>query len=358
LHIINLKNKFFKNIAETVFSRELKKLQKLKLKKYSYIIIDNDTESVLKTRIVAEGFSELTFIASATNFHQGLNLVLEHRPAFIFLEIDPQNSLSNLSLSFISELYRYLSIIPKIIITTTTKDLAFEAIQYNVFDYVIKPLTHIDLLKTLLKFEKTLIEAKEANSIESQTENSSPAEVVSFKEVLPVEEEKIPEIISTQEIVPVIIEETALEEEAEKEKAPEIISTEEIVPIRVEMQFPAIADKPFILCIKSYGDYRYLNAADIAYFQADNNSTDVYLNSGEMITAFKTLKHFESILSYPFIRIHNSYIINRNYIARIHNGNSVCYIKNSPKKIPFSKTYKSNVDLIIADFAAGNYIEI
>lgn len=326
------------------------------MKKYSYIIIDNDTESVLKTRIVAEGFSELTFIASATNFHQGLNLVLEHRPAFIFLEIDPQNSLSNLSLSFISELYRYLSIIPKIIITTTTKDLAFEAIQYNVFDYVIKPLTHIDLLKTLLKFEKTLIEAKEINAIEPIAESSFRAEVVSFKEVLPIEEEKVAEIPSTQEILSDTI---TVALPLEEEKAPQIISTEEIAPtLRAEIQLPAITEKPFILCIKSYGDYRYLNAADIAYFQADNNSTDVYLNSGEMITAFKTLKHFESILSYPFIRIHNSYIINRNYIARIHNGNSVCYIKNSPKKIPFSKTYKSNVDLIIADFAAGNYIEI
>jgi hypothetical protein len=32
---------------------------------------------------------------------------------------------------------------------------------------------------------------------------------------------------------------------------------------------------------------------------ADNNSTDIHLNGGEMITAFKTLKHFEGVLSYP-----------------------------------------------------------
>jgi DNA-binding LytR/AlgR family response regulator len=118
------------------------------------------------------------------------------------------------------------------------------------------------------------------------------------------------------------------------------------------------AEQPLVLCVKSYGDYRYINSNDISYFQADNNSTDIYLNSGEMITAFKTLKHFEGVLSHPFIRIHNSYIINQNYIARIHNGNSTCYIRNSSKKIPFSKTYKSNVDLIIADFAIGNYLEV
>jgi len=97
----------------------------------------------------------------------------------------------------------------------------------------------------------------------------------------------------------------------------------------------SVEQKPLIICIKSYGDYRYINADDICYFQADNNSTDIHLNSGEMITAFKTLKHFESILDFPFIRIHNSYIVNRNFISRIQAGNSLCFIRNSLKKSLF-----------------------
>ncbi|MDQ6471283.1 LytTR family transcriptional regulator DNA-binding domain-containing protein [Flavobacterium sp. LHD-80] len=299
------------------------------MKKYSYIIIDNDAESVLKTRIVAEGFSELTFIASATNYQQGLNLVLEHRPYFIFLEIDAENSTSNLSLAFIGELYRFLSVIPKIIITTAKKELAFDAIQYGVFDYILKPLTHVDVVKTLLKLEKVLLEPKEPKSAVIESSANILEENVSEAKIMPlVEEEK------------------------------QIVAEEEAPIVIQEVQLTQNPEKPLILCIKSYGDYRYMNAADICYFQADNNSTDIYLSSGEMVTAFKTLKHFESILVHPFIRIHNSYIINQNYISRIHNGNSVCYIKNSPKKVPFSKTYKANVDLIIANFSAGNYIEI
>jgi DNA-binding LytR/AlgR family response regulator len=61
-------------------------------------------------------------------------------------------------------------------------------------------------------------------------------------------------------------------------------------------------------CFKSYGDYRYIDARDICYLQADNNSTDIHLNSGEMVT-FKTLKHFE-VRYLSFVRIHNSYIVN------------------------------------------------
>ncbi len=117
-------------------------------------------------------------------------------------------------------------------------------------------------------------------------------------------------------------------------------------------------DKPLTICVKSYGDYRYINANDVCYLQADNNSTDIHLASGEMITAFKTLKHFESVLKYPFVRIHNSYIVNIDFVSRIHTGNAVCHIKETTTKLPFSKSYKENVDAIINTIASGNYLEI
>ena len=268
---------------------------------YSYIIIDDDQESVLKTKAVADSFSELTFLAAAHNYEEGLNLILEHTPNLVFLEIDPADKKSNLSLLLINELYRYLKIVPKIIVTTSKKELAFEAIGYEVADYLLKPLNRIDLVKSILKLNK------------SNTEPEAPISRV---------------VVADEKPVSVVEVETKSEE------------------------------KPLILCIKSYGDYRYIDAKDVCYFQADNNSTDIYLNNGEMITAFKTLKHFEGILSAPFIRIHNSYIVNRNYISRIHTGNAVCYIKNTTVKIPFSKSYKSNVDLVISEFSNGNYIEI
>lgn len=272
---------------------------------YSYIIIDDDHESVLNTKAIADGFSELVFIATATNYVDGLNLILEHKPKLIFLEIDPTNNACGLSLALINSLYRYLNLIPKIVITTSKKDLAFEAIQYQVTDYLLKPITRIDVVKLILKLKKLL------------SDDSVP-----LQHNLDLDSTIIPDL--TAEI-------------QEKE---------------------TIVEQTLVICIKSYGDYRYIEAKDICYFQADNNSTDIYLNNGEMITAFKTLKHFEGILSYPFIRIHNSYILNRNYISRIHTGNALCSIKNSVVKIPFSKSYKSSIDAIILEFSNGNYLEI
>jgi len=268
---------------------------------YSYIIIDDDQESVLKTKAMADSFSELDFVASANNYEEGLNLILEHIPQLIFLEIDPSNKKSNLSLMLINELHRYLKVIPKIIVTTSKKDLAYEAIQYDVTDYILKPLARIDFIKSILKLNKSNADSAVALA-QPQVLNEKPAVVVQY----------------------------------------ETPTTEE----------------PLILCIKSYGDHRYIDARDICYLQADNNSTDIHLNGGEMITAFKTLKHFEGVLSYPFVRIHNSYIVNSRYISRIHTGNAVCYIKNTTAKIPFSKSYKVNIDLIISEISNGNYLEI
>ncbi len=278
------------------------------LMNYPYIIIDDDQESVLKTQAIADGFSELVFVASANNYADGLNLILEHSPKLIFLEIDPADKTSNLSLALINELYRYLNVVPKIIITTTKKDLAFDAIQYEVADYMIKPVQRIDLVKSLLKLKKSIGE-----------------------------------------------DEVFFAKTADLDKSSKLQEEDSVPFVQTEIQN---SEQPLILCVKSYGDYRYIDARDICYFQADNNSTDIHLNNGEMITAFKTLKHFEGVLPHPFVRIHNSYIVNRNCISRIHTGNAVCYIKNTTVKLPFSKSYKANVDIIISDFANGNYLEI
>lgn len=276
---------------------------------YSYIIIDDNQESAQKTKTITDGFSELIFLGIASNYDEGLNLILEHKPKLIFLEIEPADKKSNLSLALISELYRYLNVVPKIIVTTSKKELAFEAIQYEVSDYFIKPVTRFDMVKSLLKIGKSNKNDQIAPlSVSPKEANSEPEEI--------------------------------------------------IVPNIVRSETPGVQEEPLILCIKSYGDYRYIDTRDIAYFQADNNSTDIHLTNGEMVTAFKTLKLFEGVLPYPFVRIHNSYIVNSDCVSRIHTGNALCYIKNTAIKLPFSKSYKANIDLIISEISNGNYLEI
>jgi DNA-binding LytR/AlgR family response regulator len=354
------------------------------LNNFTYVIIDDDYNNGLKTKQLADGFQNLTFLASANNYDDALDCVLEHQPDLLFLEIDPQDKDSNLSLQFINELHRYLSVIPKVFVTTKNDTLALNAFKYGVYDYLLFPLEVKELRKSLFRLAKESGGVATSANVQQQiasaptsTQKAVAIEVTAVKELPtsaendalqqidiggedgssdfvtePHDEVALKADDTTSEIenevvvideVATAIEETVVEQDLEKETFS--INQKE-------------ADKALIICVKSYGDYRYIDAKDICYLQADNNSTDIHLNTGEMITAFKTLKHFEGVLKYPFVRIHNSYILNIEYVSRIHTGNAVCHIKNTTTKLPFSKSYKENIDAIIATIASGNYIEI
>jgi DNA-binding LytR/AlgR family response regulator len=317
------------------------------LTKISFIIIDDDQNNVLKTKAVAESFQGLEFLASATNYEEGLDSVLEYKPSIVFLGINPENKASNLSLNFINELYRYLPQIPKIIITAADGNLAYEAIKYGVFDYLIQPIQQKDIRKTIARFNR------EVNSNTSLTSAILfEDQLINYKDITVENNFNIEEETTIPQEEEIFNEEPI---EIQKDKVKSLKNEESNQEISFSIDAP---NKPLTICVKSYGDYRYIKATDICYLQADNNSTDIHLSSGEMITAFKTLKHFEGVMKYPFVRIHNSYIVNIDFVSRIHTGNAVCHIKDTTTKLPFSKSYKENIDQIISTIAAGNYLEI
>ncbi|WP_306351961.1 LytR/AlgR family response regulator transcription factor [Flavobacterium sp. '19STA2R22 D10 B1'] len=253
--------------------------------KSTYVIIDDDAKSLMNIKTEMGAFPNFVLLGEAQNYTEGINLILEHSPDLVFLEIDPMDKKSELSFGLINELYSYLNTLPKIIIITPRKDFAYEAIKHNVYDYLVKPVDRDELRKAMMRFHKIMLEEK----LEIRTIGKNNVDLYGVKEA-----------------------------------------------------------KNQIICLKSYGDYRFVDTQDIVYLKADNNSTDMIINNGDTITAFKTLKHFENTLPSRFVRIHNSYMININYVSRIHLGNAACYVKNSKVKLPFSKTYKKNVDLIIS----------
>lgn len=100
---------------------------------------------------------------------------------------------------------------------------------------------------------------------------------------------------------------------------------------------------PQTICLQSYKDYHYLNTNDILYLKADNNTTEFFMKDGSKTNAYKTLKTFENTLPKNFVRIHQSYIVNTNYVSRINFGKSVCKLKMVNEHLPFSKSYRENM---------------
>ncbi len=102
--------------------------------------------------------------------------------------------------------------------------------------------------------------------------------------------------------------------------------------------------EPNTLCLKSYNDFHFLDTRNILYLQADNNTTEFFMADGSVNNAYKTLKTFENKLPKNFVRIHQSYIVNTDYISRINFGKNLCALKSVSKPLPFSKSYRENMD--------------
>lgn len=327
------------------------------MNKLTFIIVDDNQNNVLKTKAVAESFQGLEFVASAATYEDALDCILEYRPALVFLGLGPENGSSGISLSLINELYRFLPQLPRIVVTASGQEQAYQAIKYGVYDYLLQPLQQKDVRKTLARLNRDL-------GIEAPLASSILFEEKVIRELVGAAGEDFsvrPQHGAIAGQGEDFEDEPAGDQEGGQPKSPKSASKKTRQPDedhQVALQAPASPAKPLVICVKSYGDYRYIQATDICYLQADNNSTDIHLNSGEMITAFKTLKHFEGVLDYPFVRIHNSYIVNTDYVSRIHTGNAVCHIRDSANKLPFSKSYKENIDAMISTIASGNYLEI
>ena len=112
------------------------------------------------------------------------------------------------------------------------------------------------------------------------------------------------------------------------------------------------------ICLKSYKDYQYLNTDEILFLRADNNTTDFHMHNGDSICAYKTLKTFEMCLPKNFLRIHKSYIVNKNHVSRVSYASSNCTIKQYGQNIPFTKTYINNIELMINTLSQSSVLNL
>jgi two-component system, LytTR family, response regulator len=75
------------------------------------------------------------------------------------------------------------------------------------------------------------------------------------------------------------------------------------------------------ILLPTLGGYNIIDIAEITYCQSESNYTRFHFVDGKHIVVSKTLKEFESILlENNFFRIHRSYIINLNCIAKYNKG--------------------------------------
>jgi len=75
------------------------------------------------------------------------------------------------------------------------------------------------------------------------------------------------------------------------------------------------------ILLPTLGGYNIIEVSEITYCKSESNYTKFHFVDGKNLVVSKTLKEFESILlENNFFRIHRSYIINLNCIAKYNKG--------------------------------------
>lgn len=224
----------------------------------TYFIIEKEIEVVNSIKYVLEGLADSYCVGVADNYNDAINIILKDSPDLVFFNVD---DIIKQPFRLIYELNQIKNNLPEFIAITSFKEKSFDIVKNGFFDILLKPLTDLEIRKTILKFQK-----------KNPTQN--------------------------------------------KKK----------------------------ICLKSYKSFQYIDPDDILYLKADNKTTDFYLENGKIANSFKMLKTFEAILPSNFVRIHKSFIINKDQVSGIKFGKSTCTIKQSGDNVPFSKTYQGAIE--------------
>lgn len=94
------------------------------------------------------------------------------------------------------------------------------------------------------------------------------------------------------------------------------------------------------LIIPTLSGFEVVKIEQILHLEADGNFTNIYLKDGTKKMVCRFLKHFEDLLSHPFVRVHRSHIVNLDYIISYQKGNGGVITLSNKKEIEVSSSYK------------------
>ncbi len=142
----------------------------------------------------------------------------------------------------------------KVVITTAYKEYAINAIKHSALDYLLKPINHIELLELIKKLEKQEQNSRYKFQLDTLVSHLNSGTEALSKIALPTQ-----------------------------------------------------------------SGIEFVKVNNIVYCQAENSYSTIHTSLNEAIVVTKTLKTLEELLpENMFLRIHKSYLVNRNYIKSFH----------------------------------------
>ena len=97
------------------------------------------------------------------------------------------------------------------------------------------------------------------------------------------------------------------------------------------------------LAVPSYDGLHFIKIADIIYLEAHVNYTHLHLTNKQKYVVSRTIKDFEELLpADTFLRIHNSYIINKDYVEKYIRGDGGQVVLSNGAVLDVSKRKKTD----------------
>lgn len=88
-------------------------------------------------------------------------------------------------------------------------------------------------------------------------------------------------------------------------------------------------EKQTHLAVKTGSDIHIIAYKNICLLEAERNYTSVFNITGKKLSTSKSLKHFEETLPKNFIRVHRSFIVNRNCIERLNTRKGQLFLQQT-----------------------------
>ena len=112
----------------------------------------------------------------------------------------------------------------------------------------------------------------------------------------------------------------------------------------------ATINEPKRLALPLVGKTIYVNMDDILFCKADSNYTEIHLINNQKEMLSKKLKELEAQTSKSFFRVHNSYLVNINYIKEFVKNEGLYLVLENGKTIPVSRSRKTELQQLLNNY--------
>ena len=139
------------------------------MNKISSIIIDDEINVRQRLEDLLDKFEHIELLASEGNPQKGIDLVLEHKPDLVFIDVE----MPRMNGFEVVKAIRNKNYYPTFVFVTAYNQYAIKALKNEAFDYLLKPVDIDELAQTIERYTKP----RKANNGNKQWEHLTYREI-------------------------------------------------------------------------------------------------------------------------------------------------------------------------------------